>query len=233
MNGDKFKPMQVQGVEMDKKYDEKKWGELTAREAAFYDTYQKGLDMGVPPEELERFAQGVVRQKTEEGDLGFVFRFRKAISLGTPEEIDKIGLSAYQQAMEQSNYEAAARLAKEIQGKESSAYLEALGKAKKQKELLEKEWSDVALDPDATFANLFEKLDAMEDRLAAEQMGLFESELADNFPDDIFDEIEELRNDSKKASETNVLRFFEERGYDKETIEAYLPIKFEKKTKQS
>lgn len=81
---------------------------------------------------------------------------------------------------------------------------------------------EITLSRNATFADLFNALDEIEEK---EGLGAvhFEEELWDNFDDAVASEVL-LR--SKELSNLKVLEYFRDKGYSIKDIEAYLPISF-------
>lgn len=88
----------------------------------------------------------------------------------------------------------------------------------------------VSISRDATFADLFNSIDAIEEEIGDGEL-LFEAELVDNFSADFVDEVLAFR-DMPSSRVTRVLTFFKERGYSQSDIIALLPVKFKRERKQ-
>lgn len=85
---------------------------------------------------------------------------------------------------------------------------------------------NAVISKDATFADLFGAIDAIEKEHGTGALN-FEEYLWDNFDDDIGEEIFSFQNrQANKAKTTKILDFFRERNYSEEAILALLPIKF-------
>ena len=105
---------------------------------------------------------------------------------------------------------------------------------KEEKELEEKEKSrTIRLKRDATFADLFNAVEDIEDSEAYEEYWeIFDEELINNFEPDVAEGILSLRSDqASKAKSTNILDYFKGHGYTQKEISAFLPIKFKKERK--
>lgn len=190
-------------------YDEAEWNRLKQGGPAF--AINKGKEMGVPQEELDRFAQDVIAREIENQNYGLVYRFRKNMGIGTEEEI---------------------RAAGEKWDRVNEAHEMELKKVKVEEKRKEEEREDeereltVTISKDATFADLFKAIDAVEEK---EGMGAlyFEEELVD-IDSDLAREVFAFRDEQEdKAATTKVLDFFEERGYSQDEISIFLPIRFE------
>jgi len=92
---------------------------------------------------------------------------------------------------------------------------------------MEEEDLCVELSKDATFFDLYEAIDAIEEKEGLDSLH-FEEELWDNFDEELFEEVLALRSleNETRAQNTKVIDFFKKRGFSKEDIEIYLPIKF-------
>lgn len=166
---------------------------------------------GVPEEEVIKFALEVIEKNINEGDLFFVYRFRKSMGIGTSEEIKKAGEEAYELYSLMEDKETAMQIAKDVWGKESKQYQEA-SQIEDEYTEIDEENSVIVLPKSATFEDLFARLDEVETD--------FDEELIDNFGQDIIDEI-------GKNPNANIIDFFAEHEYSQDDIEAYLPIRFE------
>ncbi|MDP3795001.1 MAG: hypothetical protein Q8R13_03675 [bacterium] len=93
---------------------------------------------------------------------------------------------------------------------------------------------NASISRDATFADLFNAIDAIEKEEGLGELH-FEEELWDNFDAAIVQEVLALRDvQTGKAATIKVLDFFKERGYSQSDVSVFLPIKFtrERKKKQ-
>lgn len=219
-------------------YDEVKWEKLQKSPASAMD---KGKEMGVPQEELDRFAQDVIARETENKDYGFVYRFRKGMKIGTEEEIRAVGEKAYQFLFENGNFGTAMRIAEDMYGKDSEEWkraneankaeqkkTEEKGKRKEERMEDEEQELEVSISKDATFADLFNAIDAIEE----DEEFHFDEELWDNFDSEVVEEILAFQDtQASKAATTKVVDFFKERGYSQSDVSAFLPIKFKRERK--
>lgn len=79
----------------------------------------------VPEAEILKFAMEIIEKFADQGDLFFVYRFRKNMKIGTPEEIRKSGDEAYQLYMLMRDKEVSMEIAQDLWGKNSKQYREA------------------------------------------------------------------------------------------------------------
>lgn len=216
---------------------EKEWARLK-RVGAFW-AIQEGKRIGIPPEELDRFAQEVIAERTKDQDYGFIFHFRGALGMGTEEELRKVGELAYQRALEE-NPISAADIAKKLYGENSPEYRKAMEvsrqkreKEKRKMERKEEKELEITLPRNATFADLFNALDEIEKKEGLGEVQ-FEEELHDHFGEETVEEILAFQDNQARAASTKVIDFFKEHGYTQRDVSTYLPIKFkrERKSKQ-
>ena len=105
------------------------------------------------------------------------------------------------------------------------------GKEKKKKG--KGEWElNVTISKDATFADLFAAIDAVEEKEGLDELH-FESELVDNFDSETADEVLAFYDvQEDKATTTKVLDFFKEHGYTQSDVAALLPVRFKPERKK-
>lgn len=218
-------------------YDEVKWKTLMEGGAAF--AIKKGKEMGVSPEELDRYARGVIAQGINDNQLGFVYRFRKNMKIGTEEEVKNAGEQAYRLFLERDDPGSAISIAEEVYGKDSAEWrcahqaIEAKWKQseKRRKRREKKEGRQpelrVTISRDATFADLFNAIDAIEEHEGLDKFRFYE-ELLDNFGPDIAAEVLNFRGQTDETT-TTIVDFFKKRGYSQKDITVFLPIKFKRK----
>ena len=224
-------------------YDRAEWNKLGQGPAAF--AIQNGKEMGVPPEELDRFAQEVIARETKNRDYSFVYRFRKNMGIGTEEEIRAVGGQAYQFFLEKGDSGSAMKMAVELYGTNSeewrrayraneAAWKKTEERRKRGGEEMEDEERELrtSISKDATFTDLFNAIDAIEEEEGLGELH-FEEELLDNFDPEIVEEVLAFRNaQASKAETTNVLDFFKKHGYSQSDVSAFLPIKFKREQKK-
>lgn len=85
----------------------------------------------------------------------------------------------------------------------------------------------ITLSKRASFADLFEAIEALEEKEGLGEVH-FDEELWDNFDKEIAEEVLSFQDDAQKdrAATTKIIDFFQEHGYDQEDISVYLPVKF-------
>lgn len=224
-------------------YDEAKWEELRRRGAA--DAIKKGREMGVPQEELDRFAQGVIARETESQNYAFVHRFRKNMGIGTEEEVKAAGEQAYRFFLESGDYASAMSIAEDVYGRDSEEWRRAREaseaewkkteeRRKKKEEEMEDEERELnaSISRDATFADLFNAIDALEEEEGLGELH-FEEELWDKFDAEIVEEVLAFRDvQASRAATTKVLDFFKERGYSQRDVSVFLPLKFKRERRK-
>lgn len=215
-------------------YDIEKWEKLKQGSAVF--AIDKGREMGVPQEELDRFAQDFIARETEDHNYGVVYRFRKNMKIGTEEEVKAAGEQAYKFFLESGDSGSAIAIAEDAYGKDSDEWRrvnevnEAEWKKTEEKMEGEEQELNVTISKDATFADLFRAVDAIEEEKISD---VFEEELWDNFDFRIVEEILAFRDaQASKAATTKILNFFKERGYSRSDVSAFLPIKFKRERKK-
>jgi len=215
-------------------YDKAEWEKQKQKGAGLAAlVINKGKELGVPPEELNLFAQHVIAQETVKTHYAFVYRFRKNMGIGTEEEIRAAGEQAYRSFLENGDSGLAMSIAEDVYGKDSEEWKLANEKNeadwKKTKEKTErKKEKKVSISRNATFADLFRAINAIEEEGELGELG-FEEELHDNFDSETAEEV--LAFDGERAGEattTKVLDFFRKRGYSQKDVSAYLPIKFKR-----
>lgn len=224
-------------------YNEAEWEKLKQRGAAL--AINKGKEMGVPQEELDRFAQNVIARETKSQNYDFVYRFRKNMGIGTEEEMKVAGEQAYKFCLENGDFVSAMSIAEDVYDRDSEEWRRAYEaneaewkKTEERRKRKEGEMEDeerelnASISKDATFADLFNAIDAIE-----EEEGLgkfyFEEDLYDNFNPKIMKEVLAFRDaQASKAATTKVLDFFKERGYSQSDVSGYLPIKFKRERKK-
>lgn len=224
-------------------YNEAEWNNLKQGGAAF--AINKGKEMGVPQEELDRFTQGVIARETESQNYGLVYRFRKNMGIGTEEEVKTAGRQAYKFFLESRDSGSAMSIAEDVYGKDSEEWRRAhevneaeWKKTEERRKRKEEEMEDeerelnATISKDATFADLFNAIDAIEEEEGLDELH-FEEELWDNFDSEIVEEVLAFRDvQASKAATTKVLDFFKERGYPQKDVSIFLPIKFKRERKK-
>jgi hypothetical protein len=185
-------------------------------------------------------------KSTEQYDA--LYAFNKQMGIGTPEELKAIGDRAYQYALKKDMFNTAMKLAEELYGKDSEEWQRAyqvmdgvrqkMQEAQKSRDVKKtKEHPEdgreirVLLSKDATFADLFAAIDALEKK-EGEGVVHLDDELADNFDEKIAEEILAFRGiDNNKAASTKVIDFFKAHGLPQSDIITLLPIKFKRAQK--
>lgn len=224
-------------------YNKEEWDKLKQGGAA--SAINKGKELGVPQEELDRFAEDVIARETERKNYALVYRFRKNMGIGTEEEVRAAGEQAYKFFLESGDLGSAVSIAEDVYGRDSEEWKranEALEaewvKKEKRSKRKEEEMEDgerelnVTISKDATFADLFNAIDAIEEEEGLGELH-FEKELWDNFDPKIAEEVLAFRDvQASKAATTKVLDFFKERGYPQKDVSVFLPIKFKRERKK-
>lgn len=224
-------------------YNEAEWDKLKQGGAAF--AINKGKEMGVPQEELDRFAEDVITRETESRNYGLVYRFRKNMGVGTKEEVKAAGEQAYKFFLESGDSGSAMSIAEDVYGRDSEEWKRANEaseaewkkteeKRKRKEEEMEDEERELnaSISKDATFADLFNAIDAIEEEEGLDELH-FEEELWDNFDAEIVEEVLAFRDvQASKAATTKVMDFFKERGCSQSDVSVFLPIKFKRERKK-
>jgi len=224
-------------------YHNEEWEGLKKETGSIAHAVQKGRELGVPKEEMDKFIQDAINRKKEEGNYRFVYRFMKNQSIGTAEEVRAMGEKAYQTLLEMKAFDPAMSIAEEVYGKDSEEWIKASESWQKERVEIETARSageqkidsgetelNLTLSKDATFADLFRAIDALAKKEGIDALDAlgFESELFDNFDPEIADQIESLKIDPAKARATKLTDFFKEKGYSQKDITVFLPIKFKR-----
>lgn len=216
-------------------WEKLKWEKLRQGGAVF--AINKGKEMGVPKEELDRFAEDIIARETENHHYGLVYSFRKDMGIGTAEEVRAVGEQAYKFFLEGGSFGSAMNIAEDVYGRDSEEWRraneanEAERKKAEEKRTGGEEMEDeerelnAIISKDATFVDLFNAIDAIEEEEGLGELH-FEDELWDNFDATIMDEVLAFRDEASKAATTKVLDFFQERGYSQSDVSIFLPIKF-------
>lgn len=221
-------------------YFNEEWETLKQRKDSGFFVVKKGREIGVPDEEIEKFAQDFITQEIEKNNYGPVYRFMKNAGIGTEEEIRATGEQAYNFYFNAGDFISAISIAKEAYGTDSEEWRRASEALKTNRERVEEKRStdeveeiegegqelEVIISKNATFADLFMTIDSIEEKSGLGGLH-FAEELEDNFNPDIIEEVISLRSNREAAENTSVLDFFEERGYSQSDVSAFLPIKFE------
>ena len=222
-------------------YNKVEWDRLKQGGPAF--AINKGREMGVPQEEINQFAENVIARETENKNYGFVYRFMKNIGIGTEEEVRAAGEQAYRFFLESGDSGSAMSIAEDIYGKDSEEWGYAnktneaaweKTKRRRRKEKIEDEEQElnIAISKNATFADLFSAIDAIEDKEGLGELH-FEDELLDNFDSKVVEEVLAFQDtQASKATTTKVLDFFKEHGYTQSVVSALLPVKFKQERKK-
>lgn len=212
---------------------QQEWEELKKGDAPFR-TLKWGQENGVPQSELESIFAEVVERERKKKSYGIEYNLRKSLSRtssrwGSPEDIEALGVQAYQEAVEADDIDSIKNIALDVYGKDSPEYLDAFKRRKELEEKvaeedagIEEEELVIKISSDATLADLFRELTSLEEVGGPGSIG-FQEELHDNFDKDLVEKI--LDFDSQKSKE-KVIDFFDRYGCSKEDIEIYLPIKF-------
>jgi hypothetical protein len=217
-------------------YDKDEWGKLKEGNAVV--AIDKGRKMGVPQEELDQLAQDYIARETESRNYGIIYRFRKNMGIGTEDEVRAAGEQAYKFFIESGDSGSAMGIAEDVYGKDSNEWRRAneVNEAKWKKTIESEEGEEqelnVTISRDATFADLFKAVDAIEEEKGFDKLH-FEEDLAENFGPKILKEILDFQNaQADKVATTKVLDFFKKRGYSQSYISAFLPIKFKRERKK-
>lgn len=249
MNGDKQtldgelmeKNKATKESESPEPYDKEGWEQSKRAGAAF--AIQKGRELGVPLEVLNQFALEKIEEEKEKGHYGFAYRFRKNMGIGTDEELKAAGVEAYNRFFNDGDFGAAMKMAEEVYGKNSPEW-ERANRAKNEKvketekrtngeEGIRNEDQDlqVVLSRDATFADLFKALDAIEpDEEGELDATHFYEGLWEKFDPEFVKEVLSFEDTRiSRAATTKVIDFFREHGYSQSDISVFLPIKFKRK----
>ena len=214
-------------------YDEAKWIELK-RSGLLPFAINQGKKMGVPQEEIDRFAEDFIARETKNKNYDLVYKLRKNMGIGTEEDIRIAGEQLYKFFLKNGQSDSIVDLAEEVYGKDSEEWRHAneMNKAKKEeKDENEDEEQELKADiyRDATFADLFEAIDAIEEDVGLGELH-FEEELWDNFNSEVAEKILAFRDvQEKEAANTKVLDFFKKYGYSQNDITVFLPIEFKRK----
>ena len=217
------------------------WEKL--KKGAEYNAVAKGKKIGVPDSLINDFIKQNIAEKLKAKKYGWVFDFMKATESGTEDEIKKIGVLAYEYALEQKEH-SAIYWAEKLYGKDSEQYKKAVeiiaqaeAEEKKRREEIERKLEgkeiEVEISPNATIADLGRAVDRLEKKIGIDINFEedFDQELWDLFDPKVLDEFSTLR-DSEESKKVKLLDFFKKHGYDKSMVEAYLPIKFKKARKK-
>lgn len=221
-------------------YFNEEWEKLKLLKEREFIAIKKGREIGVPEEEIGKFAQDVVAREIEKNNYGIAYRFIKNSGIGTEEEVGNLGKQAYDFYFNAGDFISAMSIAKEAYGLESMEWKRANNSGKEARngnmeerkinesdiESDEEEELEVVISKNATFADLFKVIDDIEKIKGLNKLH-FEEELADNFDEDIAEDILEFSDNKEKAKNTNILDYFEERGYSQDDVSAFLPIRFE------
>lgn len=231
------------GKSPEQQYNKIEWEKLKQGNEAF--AIKQGRKMGVPQEELEQFAQDFIARETESQNYGLVYRFRKNMGIGTEEEVRAVGEQAYKFFLENGDSGSAMSMAVDMYGIDSKEWRRAYKaneadwkkteeRRKKKEEEMEDEERELkaTISKDATFADLFNAIDAIEEEEGLGELH-FKEELLDNFDTEIVEEVVAFRGaQANKAATTKVMDFFRERGYSQSDVSVFLPIKFKRKRKK-
>ena len=224
-------------------YNIEEWQRLKRGGAALAIT--KGKQIGVPREELDRFAEDVITRETTIQNYDFVYRFRKNMGIGTEKEVRAAGEQAYKFFLESEDSGSAMSIAEDVYGRDSEEWRRVheaneagWKKAAEKRQRKEKEAGDeereltAAISKDATFVDLFNAIDAIEEKAGLGELHFYD-ELWDNFNSEVGEEVLALQSwESSKAATTKVLDFFRERGYSQKDVSIFLPIKFKRERKK-
>lgn len=188
-------------------YDKAKWEGLKQGDA-YFSIYNKGKAMGVPQQELDKFAQDAIAQEIKNQNYGFVARFMESMGIGTREEVAEWKHASEEKEAEQKR----AQREGDVEGEE--------------REL------NVSIAKGATFADLFDAIDIIEKEQGLGELHL-EEELWNNFDSEIAERVLAFRDaQASKAATTKVLDFFKKCGYSQSEVSAFLPIKFRRERKK-
>ena len=216
-------------------YDEAEWEKLKQGYEAI--AIIEGRKIGVPQEKLNRFAEDFIAQKTEEQNYELIYRFRKNLKIGTEEQIKAAGEQAYRTFLENGKFGLAMGIAGDVYGRDSEEWKlanernEADWKKTRERTEIKKE-KKVSISKDATFADLFDAIDAIEEDSELGELN-FEAELHDNFNSETAEEVLAFHDErASEAATTKILDFFRKHGYSQKDVSAYLPIKFKQERKK-
>lgn len=200
---------------------------------------QKGREqLGLPESLIQAFIDETIQTRTEQGDFNFLRRFMMAVGRGSPDELKELDTKAFERALTDDPHQAR-ELAKELYGEASQQFAAAQAAIEKHLARAEAAADDeaepesgekrLALDSNATMADLFRALDQFEAGQAGESV--FFRELYDNFDLDLTHEFLELQTDYDQAGQVTVAAFFKKYGYSKSDIKTFLPVKFQRRRK--
>lgn len=196
------------------------------------DTIFRGRKNGVPPEELEKFAQEHIQLEIDRGNPDYAFDFMYNMKFGTPEQLREVGETAFNLLMSEQKFDRALRTAEAAFGKDSEQFKLAALKLQEsikqaQKKLTRRAAAEakeiiIKMPPAATMADLFAAIEKVED----DDNFHFDEELLDNFNQDLIDEFNGIKNNPNQAAAVTVADFFKKYDYKPDDLSAFLPIKF-------
>jgi len=76
-------------------YNEAEWERLKNDEGMAAWAIMEGRKMGVPQDEIDRFAENVIMKALEGHDYGTAYRFRKNMGIGTREQLRAVAEESY------------------------------------------------------------------------------------------------------------------------------------------
>jgi hypothetical protein len=165
------------------------------------------------------------------------------MGIGTEEEVKAAGEQAYKFFLEVGDSGSVMSIAEDMYGRDSKEWRRAneaneakwkKTEEKRKEEKMEDEERELnaTISKDATFADLFNAIDAIEEEEGLGEFN-FEEELWDNFDSEIVEEVLAFRDvQASKAAMTKVLDFFKERGYSQRDVSVLLSIKFKREHKK-
>ncbi|MBI4143091.1 hypothetical protein HY480_04420 [Candidatus Uhrbacteria bacterium] len=200
-----------------------------------YRAIMTGRQIGIPEAELVAFTHEVIAAKADAGDAAGAWRLMGSLQFGTDEEHEAMARRAYEQNVHQQPG-VAREIAEQAWGTESPEF----GTADVRWRLAQDEVpedvgpedvaddADVTITPDATFDDLFAALEAGDGRVQE----IFDHELVDHADRDVVDEVLRIQADRTRAAATSVVAFFKNIGWSKRDLQAYLPIRIQRKRRK-
>lgn len=196
--------------------DREAWEE--AKKVGTFFAIEKGVKLGVPEEELNRFAQEVIDEKKKNDDWGGVYGLMKSLGMGTQEELQEIGEKAYKFFLDDGEFDSAMDMAERIFGKDSEEWRLAY-KSFAEKE---KKYQIITLPSSATIEELIELVKKIEEE-NGEGSVYDEEQWWDSFPPEVTDAFFAVDDTS-----ITLVNFFKAQGYE---IPMGIPIRFKPKSK--
>ncbi len=188
-----------------REYDKEKWETMKTKVEGVFSVIDQGKAMGVPQDELDKYAYSLVEKGVEWGDAYFVRVFMNKLNLGSEEE-----RAGFIERATQAHGKILVERAKALEEEEEQRSKE--------------EPKRFSISSETTFPELFDMMDLDQD-------ADFWLALDDQFSDHVEEVVDLLTSEEGKTM--TVLKFFKDRGYTKSDVEVFLPIKFKRAKKKS